>query len=245
MTEFTAMPSEVAQAISDVMGAIKRLAKDEKNQHAGYKFAGIDSFLELVRPECAKAGLIILQDEVGYETREASDRNGKPLSWLVMQFRFTLAHKSGATWGYQPLRTCMVQSSMGSQAFGAAQSYALKQFMRSLFQIATGEDDDADHHEQRELPPARATQPKRTTPQAVPAHDPQTGEVVDEPKHAAWCRSAEQEINALTSQKAVDEWEAKNKPTLDRLATVDPDARNRIGNIMAERWQTLSLAGAA
>src|SRR3546814_8863152 len=49
----------------------------------------------------------------------------------------------------------MVLASMGAQAFGAAQSYALKQFERSLFQIATGDGEDADHHTQSDLPGAR------------------------------------------------------------------------------------------
>jgi len=53
---------------------------------------------------------------------------------------------------------------MGAQAFGAAQSYAEKQFMRSLFKIATGDDDDADFHQQENLPTtARTTaKPKAT-----------------------------------------------------------------------------------
>ena len=44
----------------------------------------------------------------------------------------------------------MVRADMGSQAFGAAQSYSLKQFMRSLFQISTG-DDESDTSEQSSI----------------------------------------------------------------------------------------------
>ena len=36
----------------------------------------------------------------------------------------------------------------GGQAMGAAQSYALKQMCRSLFLIATGENDDLDNQNQ-------------------------------------------------------------------------------------------------
>ena len=36
----------------------------------------------------------------------------------------------------------------GGQAMGAAQSYALKQMLRSLFLIATGENDDLDNQNQ-------------------------------------------------------------------------------------------------
>lgn len=54
----------------------------------------------------------------------------------------------------------MVNGSLGSQAFGAAQSYALKSYMRSLFQIATGEK-DADSHEQENLPPVQNMEKKQ------------------------------------------------------------------------------------
>ena len=134
---FWPLPPKVPAAISAVMMDVPKLAKDDHNKHGGYKFAGIDAFLEAVRPLCAKAGLIISQDEEGYEFRDTQGKDGGKTTWLVMRFRFTLAHSSGETWRHQPLRTAMVNAAMGSQAFGAAQSYALKQFQRSLFQIAT------------------------------------------------------------------------------------------------------------
>ena len=164
-TDFHPLPPKVAAAISAVMGKVAMLNKGEKNQHGGYKFAGIDDFLEAVRPLCAGAGLIILQDEESVDFRDAgTGRDGKPRNWLVMKFRFTLAHSSGETWRHRPSRTIMVDASMGSQAFGAAQSYSLKQFQRSLFQIATGENEDADTHPPADLPTAR---PARSEKPAV------------------------------------------------------------------------------
>lgn len=155
MTESApSMPPKVAAAIVAVMNEVPKLAKGEKNSHGNYNFASIDDFLEAVRPLCAKHGLIICQDEESFETK---DVGGKP--WLVMQFRFTLAHSSGETWGHRPSRSIMVNAAMGAQAFGAAQSYALKQFERSLFQIATGDKDDADFHEQSNLPKAERNPP--------------------------------------------------------------------------------------
>lgn len=153
MTDAIPMPPKVAAAIAAVMADVPKLQKGERNAHSNYNFASIDDFLEAVRPICAKHGLLIMQDEDSCEFREGQDKSGKALTWLVMKFSFTLAHSSGETWGHRPTRTAMVQASMGSQAFGAAQSYALKQFERSLFQIATGEKDaDADSHPQAELP---------------------------------------------------------------------------------------------
>lgn len=150
-----AIPPKVAAALSQVMGKIEKLCKEEHNPHANYKYAGIESFLEMVRPLCAAAGLLVIQDEDGFEFRTSKDKFGKELTWLVMTFSFGLAHSSGETWPYRCRRTGMVQASMGSQAFGAAQSYALKSFLRSIGLIATGDTEDADSHEQRELPEVR------------------------------------------------------------------------------------------
>lgn len=156
------MPPKIASAITEVMDKIEQIAKAEKNQHGNYNFASIDDFLKATNPLCAKAGLILIQDEDSFEVREGgTDKNGKPVNWLHLTYKFTLAHSSGETWDYQPRRSIIVNSSMGSQAFGAAQSYVLKQFMRSLFQIATGDKEDIDHEAATPLPqytPSRSSQ---------------------------------------------------------------------------------------
>lgn len=148
VTDRAPMPAEIAKAIVAVMMAVPKLAKGETNTHGKYNFASIDDFLEAIRPLCSQAGLLILQDEEAFEARD---------QWLEMRFSFTLIHESGQTWAHRPQRSILVSSKMGAQAFGAAQSYALKQFMRSLFQIATGEKgQDADEHPQEALPEKRS-----------------------------------------------------------------------------------------
>jgi len=164
-----AMPPKVAAAIGEVMKAVPKLKKGEKNTHANYNFASIDDFLEAVRPLCAESGLIIVQDEASFDLREGTDKNGKTVRWLLLTFQFTLVHTSGETWAHRPRRTIMVNAAMGAQAFGAAQSYALKQFQRSLFQIATGEKgEDADSHPPGDLPGDRTGgYPKKTALKAA------------------------------------------------------------------------------
>lgn len=136
-----AMPPKVAAAVIAVMEKVPKLEKSERNTHGNYNFASIDGFLEALRPLCAKNGLIIIQDEESFELKQSQNKKGETVTWLIVRFRFTLAHSSGETWVHRPARTIMVNAAMGAQAFGAAQSYALKQFMRALFQIATGEAD--------------------------------------------------------------------------------------------------------
>lgn len=158
------IPPKVASAISAVMKAVPKLGKDDKNQHGGYNFASIDVFLAVVGRLCADAGLVIAQDEDSFEIVQGTDKNGKPQPWLRVSYRFTLAHSSGETWEHSPVRSIMVLASMGPQAFGAAQSYALKQFERSLFQIATGDGEDADNHAQSNLPNARGGKQQEKKP---------------------------------------------------------------------------------
>ncbi len=143
------MPEAVGIAVNSVMAGIKGLFKKEKNQDAGYRFASIDDFLAAVNPLCAKAGLIIIQDEL--DARLVHDgSNETARSWLWTTFTFMLAHKSGTVYG--PLTRSVMVPARGAQAFGAAQSYALKQFMRSLFQIPTGDREDADFGAPERLP---------------------------------------------------------------------------------------------
>jgi len=135
------MPQPVATAVNEVMRGVRRLIRTTWHAEEHYPFASIDGFLEALNPLCAKAGLIILQNEV--DARLVNDGgNTQDRDWLWVTFEFQLAHSGGATWG-SVTRSIMVAAN-GPQAFGAAQSYALKQFMRSLFQVPTGEMDDPD-----------------------------------------------------------------------------------------------------
>lgn len=137
------MPESIAKAIIDVMGNIKKIGKANDNTFDKYMFASIDDFIENVNPLCADAGLIIIQTEsIKPELMEKSGKNGKVLM-LWCEFDFTLCSAGGDLYG--PIKKSVFVQATGAQAFGSAQSYALKQFMRSLFQIATGDGDDPDN----------------------------------------------------------------------------------------------------
>lgn len=163
---YAPIPAEVATAICDVMAGVRMLAKDDTNPHQRYDFVSTDKFLAAVNPLCVKAGLVILQDEASTEIVPGAE--GKA-GWLFARYSFLLAHRSGQTWG--PLyRTVMVPAN-GAQAYGSAQSYALKQLMRSVFQIPTGDKDDADLQDKEALP-QQPRQAKRPAPQREPEPEP-------------------------------------------------------------------------
>lgn len=154
----------ILTAIAAAMGEIEKVGKGDRNKHDGYNFASIDAFLGLVNPICAKHGLVILSDEVSREDFERKGRNG-PMPWMRITFSFTMHHITGQSLPSMQ-RTVEVMRN-GAQAYGSAQSYCLKQFLRGLFLIPTGDKDDADHGptDDAEIVSNRQrTAPKKTGP---------------------------------------------------------------------------------
>ena len=106
--------------------------------------ASIDACLALVNPICARNGLIVLCEEGKIEDFTRKGRNGEN-AWIRATFQFTVMHKDGGSLPTVSRTVEVIRN--GAQAYGSAQSYALKQFLRSLLLIPTGDNDDADHKE--------------------------------------------------------------------------------------------------
>lgn len=138
-------PPAIAKAVVQVMKALGTLGKEHKRDDFGakYEYASIDDFLEHVRGHCAEAGLAIIPDEArDAETREITTSKGKPAVMWNARFAFTLIHEQGEVYG--PIFKGVEVQHTGAQSAGSAQSYALKQLMRGLFMIPTGDADDPD-----------------------------------------------------------------------------------------------------
>lgn len=141
MVEQAENKSELIKAIAKAIGSMRKLAKVNENKFDRYNFVSIDNFLEATSEACHENGLVIVQDESGVEVIEKTTSKGKS-SWLKMEFTFDVYHESGDK--ITGLKRSVAVPFTGAQAFGSAQSYALKQFLRSLFQITTGDKDDPD-----------------------------------------------------------------------------------------------------
>jgi len=138
-------PPAIAKAVVKVMSEIGTLAKENKRDDFGakYEYASIDDFIEHVREHCSTAGLAIIPDEArDAETREITTSKGKPAVMWNARFAFTLIHADGESYG--PIYKGVEVQHTGAQSAGSAQSYALKQLMRGLFLIPTGDKDDPD-----------------------------------------------------------------------------------------------------
>lgn len=144
-TQDYAFPPKIAAAVVTVMKALGTLGKDHQRTDTGakYAYASIDDFLGHVRGHCADAGLFIIPNEArDAETQEVTKRDGKSTVMWNARFAFTLVHQDGEAYG--PIYKGVTVPATGAQSAGSAQSYALKQFLRGLFLIPTGDNDDPD-----------------------------------------------------------------------------------------------------
>lgn len=142
-TENYSFPPGIAKAVVQVMKSLGTLVKDNENKFDHYDYASIDDFIDHVRSHCAEAGLFIIPNEArDAETQEVAKKDGKPMVVWSARFAFTLVHESGEAYG--PIYKSISVLFNGAQAGGSSQSYALKQLMRGLFLIKTGDKDDPD-----------------------------------------------------------------------------------------------------
>jgi len=138
---------DILTALAKATSEMKRIAKDSRNVEQKYDFASIDDFLAMAGPICAANGLSTLIDE---DEVDGFERQGKygVTQWLRIRFSFTTYHSSGQHLPTTKRTVEVIRT--GAQSYGSAQSYALKQYLRGLHMIPTGDRDDADFGEKAE-----------------------------------------------------------------------------------------------
>lgn len=140
-TSLGAPPKAVTQAIATVMANMGAVAKSQENKHGGYKFASTDDIYAATTKKMGEIGLILVAFQEEWEIKEgAKDSTGKIPRSLRVAYSFMFAVGADAWHHPQSKRSLLVQYT-GPQTFQAAESYAKKQFLRSTFQIPTGDMD--------------------------------------------------------------------------------------------------------
>lgn len=140
------MPLEIAVAINKVQSNVKRLARAAENKYDRYNYTSADDFLEHVGQLEAEAGLFTIAEELESSIAKTGG------AWLAMKWAIYIGHISGQLYG--PIHRSISVPADGAQAYGSAQSYVLKQFMRGLYKVPTGDTDDADAKPKEPLPPS-------------------------------------------------------------------------------------------
>ena len=138
----TPVHESIHAAIAASVREVRIIGKSDRNKFDGYDFASIDKFLALVNPICGRNGLFPIVQLANFETYENTNSKGSKSIWARFHYGITMHHATGQTLG--PVDIMVSVPMNGAQASGSAQSYALKQFFRSMLMIPTGDKDDAD-----------------------------------------------------------------------------------------------------
>lgn len=161
----------IALAITRVAAEVGIIEKTGHNRFHNYKFAQMQDILQKLSPLMAKHGLAVLQSEIGRSMFD-SDRV------IAVQYGFTLIHTSGEIWPHALVSSGMsrCRDSKGGfddKSLNKCHTSARKYYLLALFQIATGEEDDAELDADR-IPTRPVARP------APPPHDKTTGELMDD-----------------------------------------------------------------
>jgi hypothetical protein len=152
ITTLPAVPSGggLVAAIAAVMNEVHVVAKRGENEFHRYRYATMGDILREITPLLGRHGIVIFQSETG---RAMFDDDNV----IAVEYAFTVAHASGETWPHvikqTGVSTC--RNSKGGwddKSLNKCHTAARKYFLLSLFQIPTGEEDDADQGDRRPAP---------------------------------------------------------------------------------------------
>src|SRR5229473_3128273 len=143
-------------AIAAVMSEVHVVAKRGENEFHRYRYATMGDILKEITPLLGRHGIVIFQSETG---RAMFDDDNV----IAVEYAFTVAHASGETWPHvikqTGVSTC--RNSKGGwddKSLNKCHTAARKYFLLALFQIPTGEEDDADRGEERRKPSTKQDQ---------------------------------------------------------------------------------------
>ena len=149
-TPVAAPAATLVSAIAAVMNEVHVVAKRGENEFHRYRYATMGDILKEITPLLGRHGIVIFQSETG---RAMFDDDNV----IAVEYSFTVAHASGETWPHvikqTGVSTC--RNSKGGwddKSLNKCHTAARKYFLLALFQIPTGEEDDADQGDRRPAP---------------------------------------------------------------------------------------------
>lgn len=195
--EALVFPPKVAAGIVKVSAAAEKLYKTNHNKFAGYNFVSVDDMFGMYGPIMASAGISILAHE-----KSASVQN----KILEVDYDIYIIHESGESAG--PVSRSIQLQATGPQAYGSAESYVLKQFMRGLFKIPTNETEE-EGFKKGDLP----DRPKKI--------EPAKAEKFDVQKSIAERDRLQDLLDKCNSEKELSEWSLTHSIALACLQPAD------------------------
>lgn len=163
------MANLIFKKMSDVMKEIGYIGKDQKNQAQGFKFRGIDQFVNTLYPALTKHGVFMAPECVSeaHEIKEVTRSTGKTgydkHVTILMKYHFFAEDGSSVVVGPIPAEGL----DSGDKATNKALSAALKYALIQTFSVPTEDMEDGDR-----VSPEIAKE--TVTPQTKQALAPQT-----------------------------------------------------------------------
>jgi hypothetical protein len=233
----------LAKGIASVMAEVGTIQKTGFNKFHNYAYATLQDLLFAVTPLMGKYGVCVIQNEV--ERTQVETR-------ILVTYEFSIFHTSGEIWPDRPRFTgmCNGRNSKGDydeKAINKCHSGARKYFLLSLFQVPSGDFDDAD-----EGPPQQAVsteQPKTDKrPRTVPGPTPKPTTKGEPHKILLGAgggadKWATEYLNAIAeakSQQEITEWDGLNDSTLQALSDKYPEVYERIRAASEQRMEQLT-----
>jgi hypothetical protein len=133
------IPKSIVKAVCEIKKTLEAVSKSQRNQHGGYMFASTDDIYAALARKMGQVGLVLMALEDKCEIVKV-EKDGKTVQWLHVEYSFVLATDDDTWTDPRSKRTLYIQIT-GPQTFQAAQSYAEKSYLRSLFKQPTGDMD--------------------------------------------------------------------------------------------------------
>lgn len=151
-----AAPAAILGSLANVMRSIGAIGKDRTNQQQGFKFRGIEQFMNAAHPLFAREGILVVPQVLGIEREERTNARGTTLIWTVAKITFEfISSVDGST-----LKTTVVGEAMdsGDKGCNKAMSVGLKYALMQMLMIPTEETVDPDAEAHEVMPPPQAPQ---------------------------------------------------------------------------------------
>lgn len=229
--------ANIATAIAMVMAEIGVVGEGGENKFQNYKYMSYKDMFRKLTPLMGKHGLAVIPTE---KSKNLFDNDA-----VVMgTYQFTIVHKSGEVWPFQPEWTGVsrARDSKGGfddKALNKCATAAQKYFLKALFQIPSGEDDeDPDNHDgvvprQRSrdsAPPRRSTDAPQTTtrPSNEPPKPAEGPHKIVGGTYAGWADAYIDAIGTAGDPATVFAWVDANQQQLAKLTAGSPDDSARV-----------------
>jgi hypothetical protein len=252
----------LAKAIASVMANVGTIQKGGFNAYHKYHYARMEDLLVALTPLMGKAGLAIFQNEI--EIKQIENR-------VAVTYEFSIIHESGEMWPERPRFTgmSMARDSKGNwddKCLNKAHTAARKYFLLSLFQVPSGDFDDADPgpaqvdaNQRAEKAPvpgptssgAKDVAPERSAQDQAAQHAARASQKATEDgiPHKIilgqgagadqWASAFIKAISKCESEDEIKRWDSANDQALQSMSQHYPDVYEAISSAVERRLSDL------